>query len=145
MPQPLRHVLILLTVLTLISGCAGTRNSYEQLIVAGSDPPIIRMQVNDDVEVLAIGDGFPGWWGYYPAMLSCDPEIAEIRCEEQRSLIPFREPGIVFGGSVCRLYALKVGETDLYTGNQHILSPETCTEANHPGRIHLIVVAPQQP
>jgi len=79
------------------------------------------IKLGEKCEVLAVGDGFPGWWGYYPGVISSDRRIASIDCEPGRSLIPFREPGIVFGGERCYLKAKKVGITWLFTGNKYTL------------------------
>ena len=84
-----------------------------------SDKPVIVIKVGEKHEVLAVGNGFPGWWGYYPVIMSSDRSVASVDCEPGRSLIPFREPGIVFGGERCYLKANKVGVAWLFTGNKH--------------------------
>lgn len=71
--------------------------------------------------MLAVGTGFPGWWGYYPGIISSDEDVASIVCEQGRSLIPFREPGIVFGGERCYLKAKEIGVAWLLTGNKYTL------------------------
>lgn len=76
-----------------------------------SNPPTIHLTVGEVTEVLARGDGFPGHWGYVLTIVSLSPEIASVSCIEKRSFIPFREPGVLFGGEVCYLTAKKPGET----------------------------------
>jgi hypothetical protein len=112
--------LIFIAVL-MLTGCAGVRNSYESLLDTGTDKPVITLKVGDVREILAIGDGFPGWWGYYPGIVSHDPNIAEITCELGRGLIPFREPGVIFGGETCNIKAQKVGIAWLLMGNRMTL------------------------
>jgi len=102
-------------------GCNGSRNSYEFLLDSGSDKSIIVLKVGEEHEVLVVGDGFPGWWGYYPAIGSSDRDIASIDCEAGRSFIPFREPGIVFGGERCYLKAKTVGVAWLFIGNKYTI------------------------
>lgn len=111
----------LLAFLLLLQGCAGVRNSYESLLDKDSDTPLIVLNVGDQREVLAIGNGFPGRWGYYPAIASHDPEVASVTCKTARSIIPFREPGIVFGGERCDIQAHKAGVTWLLPGNKFTL------------------------
>ncbi|MCK4839636.1 MAG: hypothetical protein KAS94_12615 [Desulfobulbaceae bacterium] len=82
------------------------------------------LKVGEKREVLAVGNGFPGWWGYYPGIISSDRSVASIDCETGRSLIPFREPGIVFGGERCYLKAKKVGVAWLFTGNKYTFPHE---------------------
>jgi len=79
------------------------------------------LKVGERLEVLAVGNGFPGWWGYYPGIISSNPSIASIDCEPGRSLIPFREPGIVFGGERCYLETKRAGIAQLITGNKYSL------------------------
>jgi len=118
-----RSALFLVFMITLLAGgCAGTRESYQSLLDDSTSSPTIYMSVGETKEVLAIGDGFPGWWGYYPAMLTQSVDIASVDCKKKHSLVPFREPGIIFGGSVCYLTAHKPGETLAIYGNQFTLA-----------------------
>lgn len=112
----------LLLSLLFVQGCAGVRNSYESLLDPGSARPLITLKVGEKREVLAVGTGLPGWWGYYPAIASHDPEVAGIFCEDGRSLIPFREPGIIFGGERCFVETRKAGVAWLLTGNKYMLN-----------------------
>ena len=105
----------------LLQGCAGTRHSYHSLLDKTTDFPTIYISVGETKEVLAIGDGWPGWWGWYPAIRTVSPDIASVDCEQKRGLIPFREPGVVFGGAVCFLTAHKPGETMARYGNKYNL------------------------
>lgn len=113
-----KSLLPLLLALLSIQGCAGVRNSYQSLLEPNSPHPRITLKVGEKREVLAIGTGFPGWWGYYPGIASHDPMVADITCEDGRSLIPFREPGIIFGGERCYVETRKAGMAWLLTGNQ---------------------------
>lgn len=114
-------LLPLLLALLFVQGCAGVRNSYQSLLDPGSTKPRITIRVGEKHEFLAIGTGFPGWWGYYPGIASHAPDVADITCENGRSLIPFREPGIIFGGERCYVEARKTGIAWLLTGNQMAL------------------------
>jgi len=120
------HYLLVLCSIVVMSllGCNGSRNSYESLLDSGSDKFIIVLKVGEEHEVLAVGDGFPGWWGYYPAIGSSDRGIATVDCEAGRSFIPFREPGIVFGGERCYLKAKTVGVAWLFIGNKYSIYHE---------------------
>jgi hypothetical protein len=129
--------IILCIVIVLLQGCAGTRDSYKNLIEKDLATPTIQMVVDETKEVLAVGDGFPGWWGIYPTIISFTPEIASVICKKERNWIPFREPGLVFGGTVCYLTADKVGETWIKRGN--IYSDELDNHESHVGRIKVIV------
>ncbi|WP_156815204.1 hypothetical protein [Amphritea japonica] len=80
------------------------------------------------MELLAIGNGFPGRWGYFPWAVSSSPEIASVDCIKSRSFIPFREPGVIFGGITCNLIAHEKGRTELYFGNKYNLSEDTYVE-----------------
>ena len=121
----LKYLLVLCSVSVLsLSGCTGLRNSYKSLLDPDSDNPVIVLKVGEKREVLAIGNGFPGWWGYYPGIMSSDRSVASVDCEPGRSLIPFREPGIVFGGERCYLKAKKVGVAWLFTGNKFTFQHE---------------------
>lgn len=129
--------IILCIVITLLQGCAGTRDSYKNLIKKDSATPTIQMVVGETKEVLAVGDGFPGWWGIYPTIISFTPEIARVICKKERNWIPFREPGLIFGGTVCYLTADKVGETWIKRGNKY--TDELDNPESHAGRIKVIV------
>lgn len=132
----------LLVFFLFLQGCAGVRNSYESLleadVVASSDEPflepgadmrLIILGVGEKREVLAISNGFPGWWGYYPAIASFDPEVASVVCEKGRSLIPFRKPGIVFGGERCYIQTHKIGSTLLVPMSQYLLRYSSETDS----------------
>lgn len=121
MAQHKFFITALLVFPLLLQGCAGVRNSYESLLDAKSDNPLIVLKVGDKREVLAVGDGFPGRWGYHPAIASHDPEVASVTCNKARSFIPFREPGTVFGGERCYIEAHKTGITWLLSGNKYTL------------------------
>jgi len=117
-----KYLLLLCSVSVLsLSACNGSRKSYESLLDSNSNNPVAVLKVGEKREVLAVGDGFPGWWGYYPGIISSDQSVASVECEPGRSLIPFREPGIVFGGERCYLKANKIGVTWLFTGNKYTL------------------------
>jgi hypothetical protein len=112
---------IVFAAVLLLAGCAGVRNSYESMLDAGTaaDKPVMTLKVGERSEILAIGDGFPGWWGYYPGFVSLNSDVATITCEAGRGFIPFREPGVIFGGETCYIEALKVGVAWLLKGNRH--------------------------
>ena len=105
----------------LLSGCSGVRHSYESLLDSDSERPVIVLKEGEKREVLAVGGGFPGYWGIYPAIISLDLNVASVECEPGRSIIPFREPGILFGGETCYLEAKKIGVTWLLSGNKYTL------------------------
>ena len=130
----MKQLTYLFFICFLLQGCAGERNSYTRLIENDNDISVIRLQQDDVKEILAIGDGFPGRWGYFPWVISYSPEVASINCQEARSLIPFREPGIIFGGLVCNLTGHKKGQTTLYFGNQFTLN-----ETHYRDRVKVIV------
>lgn len=111
----------LIATAALLQACAGVRDNSADLTTNVNDQAVMTVARGDVNELLAIGDGFPGWWGYYPAVISSNPDIASIECADARSYIPFREPGIIFGGTVCSLHAHQVGETILSFGNQWTL------------------------
>jgi hypothetical protein len=114
------YLLVLCSVSALsLLACTGLRNSYESLLAPDSERPLIVLKIGESREVLAVGTGFPGWWGYYPGIISSDEDVASIVCEQGRSLIPFREPGIVFGGERCYLKAKEIGVAWLLTGNKY--------------------------
>lgn len=103
---------------TLLSACAGVRLSYQSEL--NTDQNALNVCVNEEVEVLAVGNGFPGWWGIYPTVVSNNPSIAEIQCQAARSAVPFREPGVVFGGTVCSVRGEQSGRTQLVFQNAHL-------------------------
>ncbi len=109
--------IVVFSVATLV-GCAGVRPSYMSLIEHAVDGPAISMKLAQSREVLAISNGFPGWWGVYPTVVSASPEVASVTCAFARSWIPFRAPGVLIGGEVCQLHANRVGETWLLYGNK---------------------------
>ena len=115
------RIFLLILTFFFLQGCAGVRNSYESLLEPGLAKPLITLKVGEKREVLAVGNGLPGWWGYFPAIASHDPAVADITCKEGRSLIPFREPGIIFGGKRCYIEARKAGVAWLLPGNQLML------------------------
>lgn len=112
----------------LLQGCAGTRHSYQSQLEASAGLSILRMATGERREALAIGDGFPGWWGYYPSLISLSPEVVSVQCQATRSWIPFREPGLIFGGQICYLQAHQPGTSILLFGNRHHLSEDTYQE-----------------
>lgn len=133
-----------------LSGCTGSRNSYESLLDPNSVKPVIVLKVGEKREVLAVGNGFPGWWGYFPGIMSHDRSVASVDCEQERSLIPFREPGIVFGGERCYLEAKKAGAAWLFTGNKYTIKydikesdpdklPEDMRFSKKPGTVDRII------
>lgn len=135
---------LVLMITLLLGGCAGTRESYHSLLDETTSPPTIYMSVGEIKEVLAIGNGYPGWWGWYPAMLTQSADIASVDCKQKRGFIPFREPGVVFGGAVCYLTAHKIGETLAQYGNQSTLATEMGeTELSDHDRWIRIVVTEQ--
>jgi hypothetical protein len=120
----MKNASYLFLVLLLLQGCAGTRYSYTSLIEQTDDVSVLRVQRGTVTELLAVGDGFPGWWGYYPGVISSSPDIASVDCKKARSVIPFREPGVIFGGEVCNLTAHKEGKATLYFGNKFAVDRE---------------------
>ncbi len=100
----------------VISGCAGQRDSYRALL--SGEPPAINLAVGDKKEVLVVSNGFPGWWGYYPALKSLDTSVASVGCSSARSAVPFRKPGMTLGGERCYLTAHSTGETWLKRVNK---------------------------
>jgi len=110
---------------------------------------LIVLAVGDTYEVLAVGDGFPGRWGYYPSIASHDPAVASIVCKKGRGVIPFREPGIIFVGERCYIQTHKIGSALLVPISQHSLryseetdSYELSSDVGFPGDwIRLEVVA----
>lgn len=136
--------LLMLMITILLVGCAGSRLSYQSLLDETTIPHTIYMSVGEKKEVLAVGNGFPGWWGFHPSMLTQSPRIASVDCRQKRGFIPFREPGVVFGGYVCCLTAHKTGETLAQYGNAITLRRDiTETKLTDYGRwIKIVVTAP---
>ncbi|MFV8569586.1 hypothetical protein ACNQ6O_00115 [Marinobacter sp. SBS5] len=124
----MNKIAYLLLVSCLLQGCAGTRYSYTSLIEENNNTSVLRLKKGDTAELLAIGNGFPGWWGYYPGVISSEPEIASVDCENARSAIPFREPGVLFGGETCNLTAHEKGKATLYFGNKYALAVDSYDE-----------------
>lgn len=124
----MRHITYLFVISILLQGCAGTRHSYLSLVEKNNDISVLHIKKGDITELLAIGNGFPGRWGYYPWAASSSPEIASVDCNKSRTLIPFREPGIIFGGIICNLVAHEKGSTTLYFGNKYNLDEDTYVE-----------------
>jgi len=131
----MKHITYLLLISFLLQGCAGARYSYTSLIDKSDDISILHAQTGDIIELLAVGNGFPGRWGYHPWVISSLPEIASVNCKKARSIIPFREPGVVFGGITCNLTAHVKGKTTLYFGNKYNL-----TENNYEEKVEAFVV-----
>lgn len=130
----MKHITFLFLISFLLQGCGGTRYSYTTLIEKNEDISVLRVQTGDITELLAVGNGFPGRWGYHPWVFSSSPEIASIDCEKARSALPFLEPGVVFGGIVCNLIAHQKGKATLYFGNKYNL-----TENNYEERVDAFV------
>ncbi|MEX1670223.1 hypothetical protein AB4876_14985 [Zhongshania guokunii] len=135
------NMIILAGISVLLQACAGSRASYESLIETKNDTAAIYLSVGETKEVLAISNGFPGWWGIYPGVASVSPEIASVSCRDKRSAIPFRAPGLVLGGEVCYLTANSLGETWLIHGNKFNLD---ITSPDLPeNKIKLVVTKPE--
>lgn len=133
-----KYIGFLLLAAALLQGCAGQRESFETLMDEGERA--IRLEQGDRKEVLAIGNGFPGWWGYYPAIVSGDPSIASIDCVASRSAIPFRQPGLIIGGERCYISADTPGETwNIQTNKFSNYQQETENPAIDDRRIHVVV------
>ena len=124
----MKNLTCLLLISFLIQGCSGTRYSYRSLVDMNQDTSSIQLQKGDVIELFADGNGFPGSWGYEFWAISSSPEIASVNCKDTRSVIPFREPGIVFGGKVCSLNAHKKGKITLYFGNKYYLNKDNYQE-----------------
>lgn len=115
------QIVMLAGISILLQACAGSAARYESLIETQNDTTAIFLSLGDTKEVLSISNGFPGWWGIYPGVVSYSPEVASVSCKNKRSVIPFRSPGILLGGEVCYLTANSIGETWLAFGNIHTL------------------------
>ena len=92
------------------------------------------MKVGETKEALVVSHGFPGWWGMYPAVVSSDSSVAQISHKKKRSYIPLRKPGLILGGKVYYMTALKPGETHLMYGNLFQLQRALQTK-NHDARV----------
>lgn len=140
-----QYALVLGLIFALLAqGCAGARHSYRSLVDVSAHSPTIFLSLGETEEVLAIGNGFPGWWGFYPSMLTLDPNIASVHCEQKRGLLPFRKPGVLLGGTVCYLTAHAVGYTWMKYGNEFTLEEEI-RYVDSPGqdsRIKIVVTTP---
>ena len=124
----MKRITYLLLIFLFLQGCAGTRNTYRNQLEIENDLPILRLNKGEATEILAVGDGFPGWWGYFPWVISSSVDVASIDCKNSRSFVPFREPGVIFGGKVCNLIARKAGKATLYFGNKYNLTAENYTD-----------------
>jgi len=119
---------------SLLQGCSGTRNNYTSLLKKSNEGSVLRVTKGETTELLAVGDGFPGSWGYYPWVIASTQKVASVNCKRARSLIPFREPGIIFGGTVCNLIANEKGKMTLFFGNKYNL-----TKNNYEEKVDVIV------
>ncbi|MFL0804049.1 MAG: hypothetical protein K6L81_10030 [Agarilytica sp.] len=131
----MKRITYLFLTFLFLQGCAGTRYSYKNQLDIENDLPVLRLKTGETTEILAAGDGFPGRWGYFPWVISSSADVASIDCIKSRSTVPFREPGIVFGGLVCTLIAHKPGHTTLYLGNKLHLTTE-----NYSDKIDVIII-----
>ena len=138
MKRNIRAMILVSIAVSFLQGCAGVRNSYVTQLDASSDDPLLRVEKGEVVEVLSVGNGFPGWWGYYPGVKTSAPNVASVECKPSRSMTPFREPGVVFGGEVCHMLANEVGEATLFFGNKFNLSAE-----NHEERVSVEIYGHQ--
>tara|TARA_R110002167_G_scaffold54498_3_gene155314 strand:+ start:505 stop:912 length:408 start_codon:yes stop_codon:yes gene_type:complete len=118
------NLLGIILVTYLLQGCAGARYSYLTELEKTTDGQVLNVNTGQTLELLAVGNGFPGYWGYYPWVISSSTNIASIDCKAARSIVPFREPGVLFGGMVCHLIAHKQGEAILYFGNRFNVNAE---------------------
>lgn len=131
-------VLFVAAASVLLQGCAGTRYTYlSHLETVDDDGAAMSMVQGDSQEVLAVADGFPGWWGYYPGVMSTNTDVVSVQCERKRSPIPFRKPGLIFGGTVCTVTAEQAGEADLLFGNDMAMS-----ESQYDDRLTVTVTGP---
>jgi hypothetical protein len=121
-------VISLAFIIVLLQGCAGSKASYESLIETRGDESAIYLSVGQSKEVLSISNGFPGWWGRYPAIASFSPDIASVHCEA------------VFAGEVCYLTASEVGETWLQYGNKFTMD---LTEPESQANKIKVIVSPK--
>lgn len=133
-------IIILLVISVLLQACAGSRASYESLIQTKNDTTAIYLSLGETKEILAVSNGFPGWWGFYPGVSSISPQIASIACKEERSLIPFRSPGVIFGGEVCYITANSLGETWVFPDNK--MSRGMSGQVPQENKIKIVVTKP---
>lgn len=124
----IKNIIYSIIALSLLQGCAGTRYSYTASLEKHKEEALLRVEQGETIELLAVGDGFPGSWGYYPWVIAPTQNVASVECKNARSIIPFREPGIIFGGTVCYLIAHKSGKTTLFFGNKYNLSKDNFEE-----------------
>ena len=115
-------------IVSLLQGCSGTRNNYTSLLEKSNEGSVLRVTKGETIELLAVGDGFPGNWGYYPWVVTSTQNVASVDCKRARSLIPFREPGIIFGGTICNLIAHEKGKIILFFGNRYNLTKDQYKE-----------------
>ena len=117
----LRYIIL---IACLLQGCAGARYSYLTELEKSHDGQVLHVNKGETLELLAVGHGFPGYWGYYPGVILAPTNIASIDCKQARSVVPFREPGVLLGGTVCNLSVHKQGMATLYFGNKFTLNEE---------------------
>ena len=134
MKTKIKNILYFALIISFIQGCAGTRYSYTSLLEKSDEGSVLSIKKGATAEILAVGDGFPGSWGYYPWVISSSQNVASIDCKEARSYIPFREPGVILGGVVCNLIAHEEGKTILFFGNRYNLSND-----NYEEKVNVIV------
>lgn len=120
----MKNIIYSALIISLLQGCAGTRYSYTDKLEKQSKDAVLQIKKGEVIELLAVGDGFPGSWGYYPWVITSTQSFATVECKKERSFIPFYEPGIIFGGTVCQLIAHKSGLTTLFFGNKYTLSKD---------------------
>lgn len=119
------NVVMFSLVIFSLQGCAGKRDSYTSMLDESEKEAVLHVKKGEVREILAIADGFPGWWGYYPWVMTSSPDIADVKCRDARSFIPFRKPGVIFGGKVCDLVANKAGRATLFFGSKYGLSKDS--------------------
>lgn len=118
------NLLYTILISCLLQGCAGARYSYLTELEKTHDSQVLNVNKGESLELLAVGKGFPGYWGYYPWVILSPTNIASVDCQQTRSVVPFREPGVIFGGTVCHLIAHKQGMATLYFGNKYNVNEE---------------------
>lgn len=124
---------------TILAGCAGVKHSFHALIEPTAESSAISLTLAQTREVLVVSNGFPGWWGMYPTVISAAPEVASVTCSFARSWFPFRAPGLVLGGEVCQLSAHRVGQTWLLYGNKYTLDMSAAEIARDERAVKVIV------
>ena len=107
-------IIALVVMSVLLQACAGSKASYESLVETKNDISAIYLVMGETKEILAISNGFPGWWGFYPGVASVSPEVASVNCQEKGSAISAN-------GEVCYLTANNPGESWLIYGNKFYL------------------------